>query len=141
MPLDVRSDIFLFGIILYEMIVKYPFRRESRVATVTAILQDEPKPLHELVPAVPWELERLITRCLRKSPERRLRSMADLAIALKELQGGIRFGTTLRSFVTPCADRTQADSRLESDCVRSHCIALCRDCLVDPRPTTCPIEI
>jgi eukaryotic-like serine/threonine-protein kinase len=87
MPLDVRSDIFSFGIILYEMIAGInPFRRESRAATVSAILQDEPKPLHELVPAVPWELERLITRCLRKSPARRLRSMADLAIALRELK-------------------------------------------------------
>lgn len=86
-PLDVRSDIFSFGIILYEMIAGVnPFRRASRVATVSAILHDEPKPLHDLVPAVPFELERLITRCLRKSPERRLRSMADLAIALRELK-------------------------------------------------------
>ena len=87
MPLDVRSDIFSFGIILYEMIAGInPFRRESRMATVSAILHDEPKPLHNVVPAVPFELERLITRCLRKSPERRLRSMADLAISLRELK-------------------------------------------------------
>jgi eukaryotic-like serine/threonine-protein kinase len=87
LPLNLQSDIFSFGIILYEMISGInPFLRASQLATIAAILNEEPKPLHELVPSVPAEVERLITRCLRKSPEQRLRSMADLAIALKELQ-------------------------------------------------------
>ena len=86
-PLDARSDIFSFAIILYEMITGInPFRRESRAATVAAILYDEPKPLHDLVPSVPFELERLVARCLRKNSERRLQSMADLAIALRDLK-------------------------------------------------------
>jgi serine/threonine protein kinase len=87
MPVDARSDIFSFGIILYQMITGInPFRRELPYATISAILHDEPRPLHELVPSTPPEVERIVTRCLRKSPESRLRSMADLAIALKDLK-------------------------------------------------------
>ncbi len=87
LPLNLQSDIFSFGIILYEMISGInPFLRGSQHATIAAILNEEPKSLHELVPSIPPEVERLVTRCLRKSPEQRLRSMADLAIALRELQ-------------------------------------------------------
>lgn len=86
-PLDSRSDIFSFGIILYEMISGVnPFRRELITATLSAIVSDEPKPLRELVPSLPAEAERTITRCLRKNPEQRLRSMADLSITLRELK-------------------------------------------------------
>ncbi len=86
-PVDARSDIFSFGIILYEMITGInPFHRELTSATISAILHDEPRSLHELVPSTPPEAERIVTRCLRKSPESRLRSMADLAIALKDLK-------------------------------------------------------
>lgn len=86
-PVDVRSDIFSFGIVLYEMLTGLnPFRRESYFATVSAILREEPKPVRELVPGIPLELDRLVTRCLRKAPERRLRSMADIAVSLRELK-------------------------------------------------------
>jgi Tol biopolymer transport system component/tRNA A-37 threonylcarbamoyl transferase component Bud32 len=87
MTIDARSDIFAFGAVLYEMLTGVKaFKRESRSATLAAILHEEPKPLHELVPAVPPEVEKLVGRCLRKDPERRLRSMADLGLALRELR-------------------------------------------------------
>ncbi len=86
-PVDARSDIFSFGAVLYEMITgQAAFRRPTRAATVSAVLTEAPKPAHELRQDIPAELEKLLNRCLRKDPEQRLRSMADLAIALRELK-------------------------------------------------------
>ena len=84
--IDARSDVFSFGAVLYEMITGVKaFLRESRAATLAAILNEEPKPLRELAPGTPAEVEKVVTRCLRKDRERRLRSMADLSLALREI--------------------------------------------------------
>ncbi len=85
--LDSRSDIFSFGVVLYEMLTgQSAFRRDSKVATLAAILREEPKPLRELTDEVPPELERVVLRCLRKDPARRFQTMADLKVALAELK-------------------------------------------------------
>jgi eukaryotic-like serine/threonine-protein kinase len=141
-PLDVRSDIFSFGIILYEMISGVnPFRRASHVATVSAILHDEPKPLHDLVPAVPFELERLITRCLRKSPERRLRSMADLAISLKELKEESDSGRLLVPSSPHAPGKRKPILIWTLGGVGNRYFAWSRNSLADARATTSAIEI
>ena len=86
-PTDARSDIFAFGAVLYEMITGVKaFRRNSRAATLAAILNEDPKPIRDFVPLVPVELEKVVARCVRKDPETRLRSMADLSLALRELK-------------------------------------------------------
>jgi Tol biopolymer transport system component/plasmid stabilization system protein ParE len=86
-PLDARSDIFSFGVVMYEMLSgRKPFQGATRVATLSAILKESPKPLSELAPGIPRDLERLVDRCLRKDPERRWQSMRDLRVALLELQ-------------------------------------------------------
>jgi eukaryotic-like serine/threonine-protein kinase len=85
--IDARSDIFAFGSVLHEMITGVrAFERPSAAATLAAVLGDEPPPLRELAPDVPPELERLVARCLRKDPERRLRSMSDLGLGFRELK-------------------------------------------------------
>ncbi len=82
-----RSDIFSFGSILYEMITNVrAFQRPSAATTLAAVLKEDPRPLRELAPDVPPELERIVDRCLRKDRERRLRSMSDLALSLRELK-------------------------------------------------------
>jgi hypothetical protein len=53
---------------------------------MSAILHDEPKPTSEVIPGLPRELDRVIARCLRKNPERRFQTMADLKVALEELK-------------------------------------------------------
>lgn len=84
---DARSDIFSFGAVLYEMLSgRRAFQGENQMRTVTKVLREDPTPLNETVEGIPPELERLVARCLRKDPERRLRSMADLKVALQELK-------------------------------------------------------
>jgi Tol biopolymer transport system component len=81
--LDVRSDIFSFGSVLYEMVTgQRAFVGESRLSTLSAILKEEPKPPE----AVPADLEKIIRRCLRKDPARRFQHMDDLKVALEEVR-------------------------------------------------------
>jgi serine/threonine protein kinase/Tfp pilus assembly protein PilF len=88
-PLDRRTDIFSFGSILYEMATgRRPFIGGSAISTLAKILSEDPPPPGELVPDIPQELETLILRCLRKDPARRYQSMADLRVALEDLESG-----------------------------------------------------
>jgi len=91
---DGRSDIFSFGALLYEMVTGHrAFHGDSKLSTLSAILREEPKPASEVVEGLPRELERIITRCLRKSPERRFQAMPDLKVALEELKEESDSGT------------------------------------------------
>jgi serine/threonine protein kinase len=65
-PLDARSDIFSFGLTLYEMVTgEHPFRHGSSLSTVSSILNDSPKPVSAVRLDVPRDLEKIIARCLR----------------------------------------------------------------------------
>ncbi|MFN7937775.1 MAG: protein kinase [Bryobacteraceae bacterium] len=108
--LDARSDIFSFGVMLYEMLAgQRPFRGESMAATLSAILKEEPKPIENL----PAEVDRILRRCLRKDPARRFQSMADVKVELEEVKEESESGSLQaskaavtaprRSFVLPAA--------------------------------------
>ncbi len=80
---DTRSDIFSFGSLIYEMISgARPFQRESRISTLSAVINEEPRPLA----SAPPEVAKLISRCLRKDPERRIHHMADVRLALEDVK-------------------------------------------------------
>ena len=84
---DARTDIFSLGAVLFEMVTgQRAFQGDSALSTLTAVLDEEPKPVSQLREAVPRELERVITRCLRKDPDRRWQAMSDVKIALRELK-------------------------------------------------------
>jgi serine/threonine protein kinase/Tol biopolymer transport system component len=84
--IDHRSDIFSFGVVLYEMLSgKAPFSGDSMVETMNAILKEEPPELAAINHRIPQGLERLIRRCLEKNPEGRFRSAHDLGYALEAL--------------------------------------------------------
>ena len=86
-PADARSDVFSFGAVLYEMVTgQRAFDGGTRMATIAAILERDPKPPSEVNPRVPRDLDRVIARCLRKDPERRWQAVADLKVALEEVR-------------------------------------------------------
>jgi eukaryotic-like serine/threonine-protein kinase len=86
-PVDHRSDIFSFGALCYEMITgRRAFQGGSTVSTLAAILTAEPAPLSRNAPDLPAEVGRIVARCLRKAPEKRWQSIADVRIALEELK-------------------------------------------------------
>jgi Tol biopolymer transport system component len=84
---DARSDIFSFGTVLYEMLTGHrAFGRDSRIKTLAAVLNEEPKPSSAVNESVPPELERILSRCLRKDPQRRWQTMSDLRVALQDIK-------------------------------------------------------
>ena len=85
-PADARTDIFSFGVVLYEMLCgRAPFRRDSAPETMTAILREDPPELAGSVDGLPPSLDRIVRRCLEKDPDRRFQSASDLAFAIQGL--------------------------------------------------------
>jgi eukaryotic-like serine/threonine-protein kinase len=85
---DTRSDLFAFGVVLYEMLAgKRPFAGETRVETMTAILREDAAPLSGVSPEIAPVLDRIVLHCLEKAPEARFQTARDLAFAL-EAAGG-----------------------------------------------------
>ncbi|HEX4945179.1 MAG TPA: protein kinase [Blastocatellia bacterium] len=101
--LDQRSDIFSFGLILYEMLAgRRAFQKPSTAETMAAIANEEPPDLSELNPKVTPQLEKIVRHCLEKKPGMRFQSARDLGFALEAL-------TTPNS---SGANRTEAASTL-----------------------------
>jgi len=90
--IDTRSDIFSFGSMLYEMLTgQRAFRGDTRASTIASILKEEPKPISQVAEGLPRDAEKIVRRCLRKDPEHRFQTMADLrarsTISLHSSQG------------------------------------------------------
>ena len=89
-PPDFHSDQFAFGSILYEMATgKRAFQKRTAVETLSAILNEKPKPVAEINPHAPPPLRWIVERCHAKESERRYASTNDLASDLATLQDHI----------------------------------------------------
>ncbi len=88
---DHRADIFAFGCVLYEMLSgTRAFRRDTPVASMNAVLSEEPPELSASQSTVSPTLERIVRRCLEKQPDRRFQTASDLAFALEVAGDGSR---------------------------------------------------
>jgi serine/threonine-protein kinase len=84
---DVRSDIFSFGIVIYEMLTgRLPFRGEHEAAMMYAILNEQPEPMEKYRPEISSELGRIVNRAMEKDPEDRYQSAADIVSELRRFQ-------------------------------------------------------
>ncbi len=85
-PVDTRSDVFSLGILLFEMATgDKPFKGDTHVAVLSAILKDTPPQLSEMRQDLPREVGRILTRCLAKDPEERYQTAKDLRNDLRLL--------------------------------------------------------
>ncbi len=83
---DTRSDIFSFGVVLYEMLTGVqPFQKDSAVETSNAILKETPAPVTNYLDGTPIVLPHTVRKMLAKDPDRRYQHVSDVRIDLEEL--------------------------------------------------------
>jgi eukaryotic-like serine/threonine-protein kinase len=87
--MDARTDIFAFGVVVYEMATaKKAFEGKSQASLIAAILEHEPTPMSSLQPMTPPALDRVVKKCLAKEPERRWQDASDLTDELRWIAEG-----------------------------------------------------
>ncbi len=91
---DARSDIFAYGVMLYEMATgRRAFEGKTQASVAGAILATEPPPISSLQPLTPPALERLVKTCMAKDPDERRQSIHDVLLELKWItEGGSQAG-------------------------------------------------
>jgi serine/threonine-protein kinase len=100
---DFRSDIFAFGSVLYEMCTgEKAFHGDTGLATLTAVLRDNPRDFALTGSDAPLEVQEVVARCLRKDPDQRYQAMQDAMNALEQIYFAGRSG-----ILQPAADASR----------------------------------
>jgi Tol biopolymer transport system component/predicted Ser/Thr protein kinase len=101
-PVDPRSDIFSFGVVLHELATgERPFKGDTNVSVLSSILKDTPPTVTDSNPGLPSELSRIVKRCLAKDPARRYQTAADLRNELEDLKQDTISGITTVTRTAP----------------------------------------
>ena len=87
LTVDARSDLFSFGVVLYEMVTgRVPFEGKTATDTLSAIIRDQPLPPSQHNSEVPAKLEEFIAKCLEKDPAERYQHADEMAVDLRKLK-------------------------------------------------------
>lgn len=101
-PTDARSDVFSFGVVLYEMLTgKVPFAGETVTDVLSSIISTEPQPLTSFAAHLPRELQRIVQKTLKKKRDQRYQSTRDLLVDLKELRDELQLEAKLDHTAVP----------------------------------------
>ncbi len=118
--LDPRSDLFSFGVVLYEMSTgKKPFAGTNIVTTLDAVLHQKPTPPRSLNPAVPPELENIIGKAMEKDKSKRYQSAAEMKADLQHLRresdsGLVKTGQKIVQPLRIATQTFQSSSRMQT---------------------------
>jgi hypothetical protein len=114
---DARTDIFSFGVVLYEMLTgEQPFRGETVNHTIVAILEQEPPPVSQFIKSYPPEIEKFIEACLAKDADERYGTAKSLLDDLRELKDELAFQSKVErhSVQAPQAVKPKAENAGDS---------------------------
>jgi len=119
-PVDERTDIFSFGVVLYEMFAgRTPFQGETVSETFANLINQEPQPLSRLAANVPDELQSIVFKLLRKNKDERYQTMKDVLTDLKDVRENLSLEEKSRRFAAPGGDAIQVLQATTGDAKRS----------------------
>ncbi|MBA3353362.1 MAG: protein kinase [Blastocatellia bacterium] len=99
---DPRSDVFSFGVVLYEMLTgNVPFSGETMTDVLSSIISTEPPSIASIAPHLPRELQRIVQKTLKKKRDQRYQSTKDLLVDLKELRDELQIEAKLDLTAVP----------------------------------------
>ena len=121
LEVDSRSDIFCLGVVVYELVTgRQPFNGATTSDIIAEILKAEPAPPVEFVPDVPYEIERIISKAMRKDRDTRYQSVKEMLIDLQDFKNESAFQARLQISTPRRAGRTGWGSTTPPGPVRAH---------------------
>jgi serine/threonine protein kinase len=114
-PLDKRTDVYSLGVVLYELLAGFPPFKGSNLARILVqLVQEDAKPLRQIDPAIPEDLETLVAKCLEKDPARRYSSAQALADDLHHFAPGTSAVVMMMSTSRACSANSAISAAMNS---------------------------